>query len=62
MGCPFEFQKKLDQKKKILPVTELKNINSASSNEHLKIGKKREKRVILHLQIGTTDEGGDGGG
>ena len=43
-------------------VAELKNINSASSNEHLKIGKKREKGVILHLQIGITDEGGDEGG
>ena len=27
-----------------MAVAELKNINSASSNEHLKIGKKREKR------------------
>ena len=39
-------------------VAELKNINYASSNEHLKIGKNREKGVILHLQMGTTDEGG----
>ena len=27
-----------------MAVAELKNINSASSDEHLKIGKKREKR------------------
>ena len=37
-------KKKLDQKTKILAVAQFKNINSASSNEHLKIGKKREKR------------------
>ena len=36
-------------------------MNSAPSNELLKISKKREKGVILHLQIGTTDEEGDGG-
>ena len=45
----------------ILAVAELKNINSASSNEHLKIGEKHEKGVILHLQMGTTYERGDGG-
>ena len=45
-----------------MAVAELKNINSASSNELLKISKKREKGVILHLQIGTTDEEGDGEG
>ena len=40
----FYFKKKLDQKTKILAVAELKKINSVSSNEHLKIGEKREKR------------------
>ena len=43
-------------------VAELKNINSASSNEHLNSGKNEKKGVILHLQMGTTDEGGDGKG
>ena len=42
--CPYNLSKKLDQKTKILAVAELKKINFASSNEHLKIGKKREKR------------------
>ena len=42
--CPYNFWKKLDQKTKILAVAEIKNINSASSNEHLKIGEKRVKR------------------
>ena len=46
------FKKTLDQQTKILAVTELKNINSASSNEHLKIGKKREKRVYFALSNG----------
>ena len=41
-GAPIIFEKK-DQETKILAVAELKNINSASCNEHLKIGKKREK-------------------
>ena len=44
---PIIFEKKIDQKTKILAVAELKNINSASSNEHLKMGGKRETGVIL---------------
>ena len=37
------FSKKLNKKTKILAVAVLKNINSASSNLHLKICEKREK-------------------
>ena len=57
----LSFKKKPDHKTKILAVAESKNINSASSNEHLKIGVNAKKGVIMHLQMVTTDEGGMGG-
>ena len=44
MWCLSNFCKRLDQTTKILAVAELENINSAWSNEHLKMGENREKR------------------
>ena len=44
---------------KILAVAELKKINSASSNEHLKIGEKHEKRGYFVTSNGHHRRRGD---
>ena len=46
---------------KILTVAELKKINSASSNEHLKIREKREKRGYFVTSNGHHRRRGDEG-
>ena len=43
-------------------VAEIKNINSASSNEHYKIGEKREKMSYFVTSNGHDRRRGDGGG